>query len=180
MRRPYLADISVVRCLAILLASLAVGAPASAGTPRFALLDLHDLARPSRNAFGDVHASRTRPPAPLVVRCGSGCRLGAGWLGFTGRVGPAAGEVVSASAAPGPIGWSLRLTLSERGRAAWARFARGAARRERREGVPDVLAVAVGGRVLAVPFTSQVAFGGRQLDLPGFTRAGARLAAKSF
>ena len=169
-----------MRSLAIVLAAFAVAAPASAATPRFALLDLHDLARASHNAFGDVHATRLRPHAPLVVRCGGGCRLGSGWLGFAGRVGPAADEVVSASAAPGHIGWSLRLVLSERGRVAWTRFARGAARRERRAGVPDVLAVAVDGRVLAVPFANQVAFGGRRLDLPGFTRADARLAAKSF
>gem|GEM_PF-4803329 len=169
-----------MRALAALLASLAVAAPASAATPRFAVLDLHDLVRASRNAFGDVQTSRTRPPAPFVVRCGSGCRLGAGWLGFTGRVGPAAGQVVFASAVPGRGGWSLHLTLSPRGRAAWAAFARAAARREKREGVSDVLAVALGGRVLAVPFASQIAFSGPHLDLPGFTRANARLAAKSF
>jgi hypothetical protein len=166
--------------LAAAVAALALAAPASAAAPRFALLDLHDLVRASRNAFGDVRPTRTPPHAPLVVHCVRGCRFGAGWLGFTGRVGPSGGDIVAASAVSGRLGWSLRLTLSSRGRSAWTRFARAARLREKRVGVPDVLAVAIAGRVLAVPFSNDVVLSDGRLDLPGFSRANARLAAKSF
>jgi hypothetical protein len=168
-----------MRILAVAAVALALAAPAAAATPRFALLDLHDLVRASKNEFGDVKPSARRPHAPLVARCAQGCRLGRGWLGFHAQIGPAASDILSAAAGRGRIGWSVRLTLSRRGQARWRSFARAAARRAKREGVPDVIAVAVAGRIVGIPFANQVSFRGRRLDLPGFSRADARAAAKS-
>jgi len=167
-----------MRALAAVVAALAVAAPASAAAPRFALLDLHDLTRASKNEYGDVHPTKARPRAALVVRCAAGCRFGSGWLGFAKVVGPSAGDVRRASAGPGRIGWSVRVTLSARGRSRWQAFTRLAARRAKQAGVPDVLAVAVGGRILAAPLSNEIRLAGSVLDLPGFSRADARLAAK--
>jgi len=169
-----------MRALAAVLIALVVAAPASAAAPRFALLDLHDLARASKNEYGDVHPTKARPRAALVVRCAAGCRFGAGWLGFAKGVGPAARDVRHVSAGPSRVGWSLRLTLTSRGRARWQAFARLAARRAKHTGVPDVLAVAVGGRVVGAQYASDVRLSGRVLELPGFSRSNARLAAKRF
>jgi hypothetical protein len=180
MRRPYRADSRCMRMLAVLAVALSVVAPAAAATPRFALLDLHDLAQASRNEYGDVLPTTRRPHAAFVVRCGTGCRFGTGWLGFRQSVGPAGADVRRATTVLGKIGWSVRLTLSARGRSRWQAFARLALRRERRAGVPDVLAVAVGGRVVAAPFASEAQLTGSVLDLPGFSRSGARLAARAF
>lgn len=168
-----------MRTLAICLGALAFAAPAAA-SPGFALFDLHDLAKASKNEYGDVKVTRGQPAAPFVVRCAGDCRFGAGWLGFVGTVGPRGGEVVSASSRAGPIGWSLRLRLTRRGRSAWLAYRHLADRRARRDGVADVLAVAVAGRILAVPLANQVRLAkSGVLDVPGFTRAGARAAAKT-
>jgi hypothetical protein len=169
-----------MRNLAALVVALVVAAPAAAASPRFALLDLHDLAHASKNAYGDVHPTKTRPRAALVVRCASGCRFGAGWLGFARGVGPVAGDVRSASATRGRFGWSVRLTLSPRGRSRWQAFARLARRHEQHAGVPDVLAVAVGGRIVAASYANDVGLAGRVLELPGFSRSEAKSVAKRF
>jgi hypothetical protein len=169
-----------MRMLAALAVALVAAAPATAAAPRFALLDLHDLARASRNQYGDVRPTKARPHAGLVVRCGAGCRFGSGWLGFGQAVGPARSDVRRAAAVSTRIGWGLRLTLTARGRSRWQALARAAERRATRAGVPDVLAVAVGGRVLAAPFANEAQLSGRVLVLPGFSRSDARRAAKAF
>jgi hypothetical protein len=169
-----------MRALAAVALALAAAAPAAAAAPRFALLDLHDLARASKNEYGDVRPTQARPRAPLVVRCGAGCRLGSGWLGFGKGVGPTSSDVRRVSAGPSRIGWSLRLTLSARGRSRWQAFTHLAARRAKRAGVPDVLAVAVGGRILAAPLVNEIRLAGSVLELPGFSRADAKSAAKRF
>jgi hypothetical protein len=180
MARPYPADTSEMRYLAAFLIILCFAAPAAAATPRFGLFDLHDLTKTSRNEYGDVKVSPRPPAAAFAVRCSSGCRFGTGWLGFVRSVGPAAGDVVSASARSGRIGWSLELGLSPRGQSRWRAFAKLAKVRARQAGVPDVLAIAVGARVLSAPLVDQIRFAGGRLELPGFTRAEARAAAKSF
>lgn len=169
-----------MRTLAAVLVALVVAAPASAAAPRFTLLDLHDLARASKNEYGDVHVTKVPPRAAVVVQCAAGCRFGTGWLGFAKGVGPATSDVRHVSAAPGRIGWSLRVTLSARGSARWQAFARLAARRARHAGVPDVVAVAVGGRIVGAPYANEVRLAGRVLDLPGFSRSAAKTAAKRF
>jgi hypothetical protein len=169
-----------MRVLAIVAAALVAAPWAAAATPRFTLLDLHDLAHASRNEYGDVQPTKARPEAAIVVRCGSGCRFGAGWLGFRHGVGPTRADVRRASAAPGRIGWSVRLTLTPRGRSRWQALAHLASRRAKHAGVPDVLPVAVGGRIVAAPLANEVRLAGRVLDLPGFSRSDARLAARAF
>jgi hypothetical protein len=164
---------------AILVAVLAFAAPASAGAPRFGLFDLHDLAKASRNEFGDVRPTRRLPNAAFAVECGTGCRLGSGWLGFTRLVGPTAGDIRSASAGPARIGWSVRLGLTAVGQARWRAYSRVAAARARKAGVPDVLTVVVGGRILAAPLADTIRLVRGQLDLPGFTPANARSAVKA-
>ena len=169
-----------MRYLAVLSLALCCAAPAAAARPGFAVFDLHDLAKASKDHFGDVKVTAGRPAARFVVRCADGCRFGSGWLGFTRTSGVSARQVRSASAAPGLIGWSLRLALTARGKSAWAAYARLAARRQHAAGVPDVLAVVVGGRVLATPFANQVRLSrSGLLTLPGFTRAEARAAVRS-
>ena len=168
-----------MRSLAIFLAALALAAPASAAAPRFGLFDLHDLSRASRNEFGDVKPTRRVPNAAFAVECGTGCRLGSGWLGFDRLVGPTAGEIRAASAGPGRIGWSVRLDLTARGQARWLAYARVAATRARRAGVPDVLAVVVSGRILAAPLADTLRLAHGRLDVPGFSPANARDAVKA-
>jgi hypothetical protein len=180
MRRPYSADMRDVRLVATVLVALCCAAPAAAAGPRFGFYDLHDLAKGSRNAYGDLQVTRGRPAAPVVVRCAAGCRFGSGWLGFEHAVGPAFGDVAAAAAAPGRIGWSVKLGLSARGQSRWRTYLRAAKRRDRQAGVPDVLAVVVDGRILAAPFANQLRLVGGRLDVPGFSRAEARAAAKSF
>jgi hypothetical protein len=168
-----------MRFVAILVAALAIAAPASAGAPRFAFFDLRDLAKASRNEFGDVKPTHRIPSAAFAVECGGGCRLGAGWIGFTRLVGPAASDIRSASAGPGRIGWSVRLGLSAHGQALWRAYARVAAARARKAGVPDVLAVVVGGRILAAPLADTLRLVQGRLDVPGFTPADARSAVRA-
>ena len=165
-----------MRFVAIALLALTLVAAASAGTPRFGLFDLHDLASASRNEFGDVKPTRRVPSAPFAVECSTGCRLGSGWLGFKQLVGPMGGDIRSASAGPGRIGWSVRLGLTERGQARWRPYARVAAARAKKAGVPDVVAVVVGGRILAAPLADTLHLVHGRLDVPGFTPANARAA----
>ncbi|HEY2373936.1 MAG TPA: hypothetical protein VGH82_15545 [Gaiellaceae bacterium] len=168
-----------MRFVAILVAAVTLAAPASATAPRFGLFDLHDLSKASRNEFGDVKPTQRIPPAPFAVECAAGCRLGSGWLGFTRLVGPTAADIRSASAGPGRIGWSVRLDLTARGRARWRAFAKVAAARARKAGVPDVLALVVGGRILAAPLADTLRLMRGRLDVPGFTPANARIAVKA-
>jgi hypothetical protein len=169
-----------MRLLAIILCALAVAAPAAAAGPRFALFDLHDLARASHNVYGDVKVSKR--PAGLrgtVVRCGAGCRFGAGWLAFAPGPRLSAGDVVSAKAHDGRIGWSVDLRLTARGQARWAAFDKIAVQSAKSSGVPDVLAVVVDGSILALPFANDVRHKHGTLELTGFTRAGALRTAKT-
>jgi hypothetical protein len=168
-----------MRSFAILIVALVLAAPALAAAPRFGLFDLHDLAKASRNEFGDVKPTRRVPPAAFAVECGAGCRLGVGWLGFTRLAGPTAGDIRAASAGPGRIGWSVRLTLTARGQARWRAYARAAAAHARKAGVPDVLAVVVGGRILAAPLADTLRLEHGRLDVPGFSPANARSAVRA-
>jgi len=168
-----------MRSVAILVTALALAAPASAAAPRFGLFDLHDLSKASRNEFGDVKPTRRVPNAAFAVECGAGCRLGSGWLGFTKLVGPIAADIRSVSAGPGRIGWNVRLGLTARGQSRWRAYAQAAAARARSAGVPDVLAVVVGGRILAAPLANTLRLAKGRLDVPGFTPANARDAVKA-
>lgn len=168
-----------MRLVAILIATLVLAAPASAAAPRFGLFDLHDLAKASRNEFGDVKPTHRVPAAPFAVECGAGCRLGSGWLGFEQLIGPAAADVRSASAGPGRIGWSVRLDLTTRGQARWRAYAAVAAAREKKAGVPDVVAVVFAGRILAAPLADTIRLVHGRLDLSGFTPANAKRAVKA-
>ena len=168
-----------MRPLAFLFAALALAAPASAAAPRFGLFDLHDLAKASRNEFGDVKPTARIPAAPFAVECGAGCRFGPGWLGFTQLVGPTAADIRAASAGPGRIGWSVRLDLTARGRSRWRAYAAVAAARAKKAGVPDVVAVVVRGRILAAPLADTIRLVRGRLDVPGFSPANARTAAKA-
>jgi hypothetical protein len=168
-----------MRFIALAALTLALAAPASAAAPRFGLFDLHDLSKASRNEFGDVQPTRRIPTATFAVECGAGCRLGSGWLGFNRLAGPTAGDIRSTSAGPGRIGWSVRLGLTARGQARWRALARVAAAHAKKAGVPDVLAVVVGGRILAAPFADTLRLTHGHLDVPGFTPASARTAVKA-
>jgi hypothetical protein len=180
MARPYIADNRRMRLVVLLLVTLVFAAPAAAATPRFALFDLHDLGRASYNAFGDVKVSK-RPAAltGTVVHCGTGCRFGAGWLAFAKPPSLSAGDVVSAKAHSGRIGWSVDLGLNARGRSRWTAFATLAARRAKSSGVPDVFVVVVEGSILALPYANDVRHKNGTVELVGFTRAGALRTAKT-
>jgi hypothetical protein len=169
-----------MRIAALLLVALAFAAPAAAAGPRFAVFDLRDLAQASHNVFGDVKVAK-RPGAlrGTVVRCAAGCRFGSGWLAFAKAPSLEAADVASAKPVPGRYGWSVDLTLTAPGRARWSPFAKAAAARERRDGVPDVLAVVVGGSILALPYASDTRYEGGTLRVSGFARAGALQAAKT-
>jgi hypothetical protein len=168
-----------VRFVAVVLAAFALVAPASAAAPRFGLFDLHDLSKASRNEFGDVKPTRRVPNAAFAVECGAGCRLGSGWLGFNRLVGPTAAHIRAASAGPGRIGWSIRLDLTARGQSRWRAYAKVAAARARKAGVPDVLVVVAGGRILAAPLADSLRLADGRLDVPGFSPANARSVVKT-
>ena len=134
----------------------------------------------SQNAFGDVKVSqRTTALRGTVVRCGTDCRFGNGWLAFAKGPSLTASDVVSAKAHSGRIGWSVDLGLTARGQTRWTAFSKVALQRERSSGVPDVLAVVVGGEILALPYASDVRYKNGTLELVGFYRAAALRAAKS-
>jgi hypothetical protein len=169
-----------MRIAALMLVALALAGPAAAAGPRFGLFDLHDLARASHNAYGDVKTARS--PTALhgtVVHCGAGCRFSSGWLAFAKGPSLAAGDVASAKAHAHRGGWSITLTLTARGQARWAAVAKVASARMRKAGVPDVFAVVVDGSILAVPFASDLRYKVGTLELYGFERAGALQTAKT-
>jgi preprotein translocase subunit SecD len=163
-----------------LLGALVFAGAASAGTPRFALFDVHtDLAQVSHNTFGDVkiwkrQAALTRRAGDAsVVRCGGDCTFGAGWLAFTGAPALSAGDIVSAKAHRTKVGWSVALTLTQHGASSWKRFARQASLSGAARGVPDALAVVLDGTIVAQPLASQVRQGGTAVQVPGLSRKNA-------
>jgi hypothetical protein len=176
-----------MRMLALALAALVLAAPASAAGPRFGVFDLDaDLAKASHNVYGDVHvaASRTalarKAPAASLVRCGAGCRLGRGWLAFAKAPSLRGSDVgpVSGKAHLGRRGWSVDVRLSKRGAAAWKRLAAAARRHTARTGLQSVYAIVVDGAIVATPFANDLRVSRGTLALTGFTRSGARLAAR--
>jgi hypothetical protein len=166
------------RFLLLAVVVLAVAPAASAAAPRFAVYDLQtDLAHASRNPYGDV---QVRPHAALagkgtLVRCGTWCRFGPGWLAFraTSRLAP--GGVSRASVRyTKHKGWTVQLALNRPAAASWTRLARQLKAGARLRGVPDVLVVTVGDRIAAAPFATQVTASGGTLTLTGFSRASAK------
>jgi hypothetical protein len=181
MARPYSADTTEqMRLFALLSLALVFAAPAAAAGPRFGLFDLNDLARASQNSYGDIKvAQRATALRGTVVRCGASCRFGTGWLAFAKAPGLNAGDVVSAKAHSGRIGWSVDLRLTARGLARWTAFSKIAAQGAKSSGFPDVLAVVVNGEILAVPYANDVRYKNGTLELVGFSRAAALRAAKT-
>jgi hypothetical protein len=169
-----------MRLVALLSLALVFAAPAAAAGPRFGVFDLNDLARASHNAYGDVKVSqRATALRGTVVHCGTGCRFGNGWLAFASGPSLTAGDVVSAKAHSGRIGWSVDLGLTARGKARWTRFSKIAAQRLRSSGFPDVLALVVNGEILAAPYANDVRYKNGTLELVGFRRAEALRTAKT-
>jgi len=132
--------------LPALLGALVLAGGASAGTPRFALFDVHtNLARASHNAFGDVKiwkgqaALASRAHGATLVRCGGACTFGAGWLAFSGAPALSAPDVVAAKAHRTKVGWELVLTLTPHGWSSWKRFSRQSSLSGATRGVPDAL-----------------------------------------
>lgn len=169
-----------MRILGAILAALVLAGPAGAAapSPRFALWDLQtDLAHASRNPFGDV---AVKPRAALagtgtLVRCGSSCRFGAGWLAFHARPRLDAGDVRAARVVYGRrSGWTVHVTLRPHATRSWTAFARDVTTRARRRGVPDVLVVSAGGVVAATPLGSTVTTHDREVVLTGFSRSSAK------
>jgi len=172
-----------MRLVALFLVALALASPAAAATPRFGLFDLNsDLSHASRNEFGDIKLAKRPGALPgIVVRCATGCRFGyggAGWLAFSKPPSLRAGDVRGATASLGRVGWSLHLRLTARGLARWTALARAAHGRQRSLGVPDVFVVVVDGAIVAAPFANEIRAKGGSVELVGFHRADARLAAK--
>lgn len=174
-----------MRFLAICFVALVVAAPAAAAEPRFGVYDLSvDVAPASHNDFGDIRVASSkaslarRAHGATLVRCGSDCRLGVGWIAFARPSQLRAGDIRSAVAGKSSFGWAVTVQLSARGVSAWAAVRRAALAREKRKGVPDVFAVVLDGTIHALPYAAAVHEQGRSLELGGFTRAGARAAAK--
>jgi hypothetical protein len=169
-----------MRLIALLSLALVFAAPAAAAGPRFGLFDLNDLARASHNEYGDVKVSqRVTALRGTVVHCGAGCRFGSGWLAFAKGPNLTAGDIVSARAHAGRIGWSVDVGLTARGLNRWTAFSKGAAQRAKSSGFPDVLVVVVNGEILSVPYANDVRHKNGTLELVGFSRAAARRAAKT-
>jgi hypothetical protein len=188
-RRPAPADTGVMRLsrllFAALLGALVLAGGASAGTPRFALFDVHtDLAQASHNAFGDVKiwkrqaALASRTGGATLVRCGGACTFGAGWLAFSGAPALSARDVVAAKAHRTKVGWEVVLTLTPHGWSSWKRFSRQASLSGATRGVPDALVLVLDGDVVAQPLASQVRQGKTTVAIPGLSRANALRAAK--
>jgi hypothetical protein len=170
---------------AALVGALVLAGGASAGTPRFALFDVHtDLAHASHNAFGDVKiwkrqaALASRAHGATLVRCGGACTFGAGWLAFSRRPALSAGEVAGAKAHRTKVGWSVVLTLTPHGWSSWKRFSRQASLSGATRGVPDALALVLEGNIVAQPLASQVLRAKTTVVIPGFSRANALRTAK--
>jgi hypothetical protein len=169
-----------MRLVSLLLLALVFVTPATAAGPRFGLFDLNDLSHSSQNSYGDVKVSqRATALRGTVVRCGTGCRFGTGWLAFAKAPGLNAGEVISAKAHSGRIGWNVDLGLTARGLTRWTAFSKVAAQRARSSGFPDVLVVVVDGEILAAPYANDVRYKNGKLELVGFSRAAALRAAKT-
>jgi hypothetical protein len=167
-----------MRILGVVLAALALAGPAAAATPRLAVWDLQsDLAHASRNDFGDV---AVKPRAALagagtLVRCGTWCRFGSGWLAFGAPPRLATPDLCGLRVVyEKRLGWTVQATLSPAAAARWSRFSRLLAQRSRRRGVPDVLVVAARGVVVASPLGSAVHAADGALVLTGFSRASAK------
>src|ERR671923_21921 len=116
MPRPAGADTSVMRCLAAaVVALLLTAAPAAAAAPRFALWDLQsDLANASRNEYGDVAVKQAAAlqGKGTLVRCGTWCRFGSGWLAFSKPARLSTADVSSASVRyTKHQGWTVQLSL---------------------------------------------------------------------
>jgi hypothetical protein len=170
-------------CVVLLVLAFAAPAAASAATPRFALYDLQaDLAHASRNVYGDV---QVKPRAALggkgtLVRCGSWCRFGSGWLAFKTAPRLAPGDVSAPAVRySAHKGWTVRLTLSRAAAAKWTRLARNLKSGAELAGVPSVLVVVAGGQVAASPYSTQVSASGGVLTLTGFSRASAKALAEN-
>jgi hypothetical protein len=169
-----------MRLVPLVLLALVFAAPAAAAGPRFGLFDLNDLSAASRNEFGDVKVSqRATALRGTVVHCGTGCRFGSGWLAFAKAPSLNAGNVVSAKAHAGRIGWSVDLGLTARGVNRWTAFSKVAAQRAKSTGFPDVLVVVVNGDILSVPYANDVRHKNGTLELVGFSRAAALRTAKT-
>jgi hypothetical protein len=184
------ADTPVMRLMlltAVVLGALAVAGGASAGTPSFALFDVHtDLAHASHNAFGDLKiwkreaALAKRATGATIVHCGGSCTFGSGWLAFAAAPALSARDVSSAKAHRTRVGWSIVLTLTPRGWSSWKVFSRRASLSGATRGVPDALVLVLGGEIVAQPLTDQVLHGKTTLAIPGLSRANALRAAKLF
>jgi hypothetical protein len=169
-----------MRLVALFLLALVFAAPAAAAGPRFGLFDLNDLARASHNVYGDVKVSqRATALRGTVVRCGTGCRFGNGWLAFAKAPSLNAADVISAKAHSGRIGWSVDLGLTARGKTRWTAFDKLARQHARSAGFPDVLAVVIDGAILAAPYSNEVRYKNGALELVGFSRSAALRAAKT-
>jgi hypothetical protein len=167
------------------LAALVLAGGASAGTPRFALFDVHsDLAAASHNTFGDVKvwkrqtALARRADRATLVRCGNDCTFGAGWLAFSRKPALSAGDVVSAKTHRTKSGWSVVLGLSPHGTAAVVSLRRLTALSAKTRGVPDALVLVLDGTIVAQPLADQIRPGKATVEIPGFSRANALRAAK--
>jgi hypothetical protein len=166
------------------LAGFVPAAPAAAAEPRFALFDVDaGLAPASRNVYGDVNVEPSRAAlvrrarGATVVRCGSDCRFGRGWLAFAKRPLLTARDVAGAARAQrGAAGWSVRVRLTPRGVADVRRLRAAASSQKARTGLPPVYAVVLDGRIDATPLATQLRLRGTTLVLGGFTRAAARRA----
>ncbi len=176
--------------LGVLAATATFSGGAAAGPPGFALFDVHsDLAAASHNAFGDVKvwkrqaALASRAHGATLVRCGSDCTFGPGWLAFSRPPTLSAADVLSAKARRSTFGWGVVVTLTSRGKTSLARFHRRASLSGKTRGVPDALVLVLDGTIVAQPLanqivTNQIATGKPTLELPGFSRANALRAAK--
>jgi hypothetical protein len=174
-----------MRLFAISLVALVLAAPASAAAPRFGVYDLGtDVARASTDDYGDISVATNeetlarRSPGATLIRCAAGCRLGRGWIAFAKPSVLRAGDVRAARAHASAFGWAITISLSVRGGTAWTRFARTLRARQKRNGVPDVLAIVLDDTIFALPYAVDTRRSGDSLELAGFTPAGARAAAK--
>jgi hypothetical protein len=160
------ADMSVMRQLAAL------------ALAPFALWNLQaNLAQVSHNVYGDVAAKPLTVVAGhgAVVRCGSYCRFGRGWLAFRGAPELERRDVASARMRLSrQWGWVVELRLTPAATRRWAPYAARLVRDARKSGVPDVLVVAAAGQVVAAPVATDVFVTHGTLTLTGFTRGAAR------
>jgi hypothetical protein len=113
-----------------------------------------------------------------LVRCGSDCTFGAGWLAFSRKPSLSARDVVSAKTHRTKSGWSVVLGLSPHGTAAVEAFGRMAALSAKTRGVPDALVLVLDGTIVAQPLADQIRPGKATVEIPGFSRRNALRAAK--